>query len=150
MVGGQAGADNDGDGNTQKLSRHLKQAFNVDTIPKNFKPYLFVADPNDISDCLDLLQLDFRNIKNLQLYVSTSRGDNLSSSESLNYPFISEERMKDFCSEIGLICETKPVDQKKPLRSPPIFEKPGSPEARGEEDPSGEQKAQAGSSEPGS
>ena len=150
VVGGQAGADNGGDTNTQKLSRHLKQAFNVDTIPKNFKPYLFVADPNDINDCLDLLQLEFRNIKNLQLYISTSQGGNLSRSEPLNYPFISEGRMKDFCSEIGLIEETKPVEQKEPPISPPIFEKQGSPEARGEEDPPGEQKAQAEGTQPGS
>ena len=37
-----------------RQSARVKQAFQYDIIPKNFKPYLFVPDQSDINLCLDL------------------------------------------------------------------------------------------------
>lgn len=33
----------------------LKNAFNNDTIPKNFRPYFFMRDPVDVDKCIVIL-----------------------------------------------------------------------------------------------
>ena len=81
----------------------LKQAFNYDVIPRNFKPFFFMPDQQDIHRCLDILQKKFKDIKNLFIYLSTSRGAEHSKIEYLAYPFVSQDRMKDFLEEIGLV-----------------------------------------------
>lgn len=78
---------------------------------------------NDINNCMDLLAQEFRNIKNLFLYISTSRGA-LSSSEPLHYPHISRLRIKDFCSEINVIEGVKNGDDKKLKASASTPEEP--------------------------
>ena len=62
-------------------SARVKQAFQLDIIPKNFKPYLWISDPTDIGHCLDKLQENFESLKNLYLYLSSIRGSALSSEE---------------------------------------------------------------------
>ena len=118
------------DGSSDEVKSHfLKQAWSIDTIPKNFKPW-FVADQdgniNDINNCMDLLEQEFRNIKNLYLYISTSEGDNFSRGQEIYYPYISRERIKDFCVEIDIIEGTKADDDLKLKSSSTMIEEPSS------------------------
>lgn len=84
-------------------SKRLKQACEKDTLPKNFKPYYFMPDQYDIQECLDHHSHYFRVIRNLYLYLSTSRGNYLSASEEIKYPFISLNRIKDFMTDVKLV-----------------------------------------------
>ena len=79
-----------------KQTMSLKSAFNHDIIPRNFKPFFFMPDQQDINKCLDILQKRYKDVKNLFIYLSTSRGESHSKMEYLAYPFVSQDRMKDF------------------------------------------------------
>jgi hypothetical protein len=57
----------------------------------------------DINECLDHYTHYYRHVRNLYLYVATTRGTDLSADEPINYPFISEARIKDFLNEVGLV-----------------------------------------------
>ena len=84
----------------------LKNAFNNDTIPKNFRPYFFMRDPVDVDKCIVILQTRFRDIKNLFVHLGATRGKNHSKNQYLGYPFITLDRMKDFLEELGIVtCE---------------------------------------------
>ena len=69
-----------------------------------------MPDQSDINLCLDHFEDYFVELKSLYLYLSTTLGDNYSKNEAPNYPFISQNRMKDFCLEINLMEETIPDD----------------------------------------
>lgn len=92
------------------MSHYLKQAFNIDTIPKNFKPYFFVADQQEINRCLDIFQKHYLSIKNLYLFISCSRGSDLSKIEEHGYPFISRDRITDLLVDLG-IAKKKAVEE---------------------------------------
>ena len=62
-----------------------------------------MPDQYDIQECLDHHSHYFRVIRNLYLYLSTSRGNYLSASEEIKYPFISLNRIKDFMTDVKLV-----------------------------------------------